>query len=91
VNDFPFLIQFGLATTCIVAPVVLLNRLIAGSAGGALSDLFAIPVDPPWPRGVQEEEPVRWRVELLHRRTPSRAACAGVQRDAMLPVNRSMP
>ena len=90
-NDLTFLVQFGTAAALLVAPAVLINRLLAGSEGGAFTDLFAIPLDPPWPRGVQEEEPAPWRVELLHRRAPSGTACVGLQRDAMLPVNRSTP
>jgi hypothetical protein len=91
VNDFTFLVQFGTAAALIVAPAVLINRLLAGSEGGAFTDLLAIPLDPPWPRGVQEEEPMRWRVELLHRSAPHPPSCVGAQRDAMLPVNRSTP
>jgi hypothetical protein len=91
VNDLTFLVQFGTAAALIVAPTVLINRLLAGSEGGAFTNLFAIPLDPPWPRGVQEEEPIGWRVELLHRSTPHGGSCVAVQRDAMLPVNRSTP
>lgn len=90
-SEFTFFIQFGAAAALIVAPAVLINRLLAGSDGGAFTDLFVIPLDPPWPRGVQEEEPTRWHVELLHRSAPPRPLCAGAQRDAMLPVNRSTP
>lgn len=60
-----FLIQFGAATTLVVAPAILINRLLARSEGGNLADLFAIPLDPPWPRGMQEEEPTRWRIDAL--------------------------
>jgi hypothetical protein len=66
VNEIQFLIQFGAAATLIVAPAILLNRLLARAEGWTLADLFAVPVDPPWPHGVQEEEPTRWRVENLH-------------------------
>ena len=90
-NDLLFLLQFAGATAIIVGPAVLINRLLGGSDGGAFTNLFAIPLDPPWPRGVQEEEPVRWRVEILHPSAPPRSECVGAQRDAMLPVNRSMP
>jgi hypothetical protein len=91
VTDFMFLIQFASATALIVAPAVLINRLLDPTDGGTLANLFAIPLDQPWPRGVQEEEPTRWRVELLHRSAPTRDVCRGAQREAMLPVNRSTP
>ena len=51
----------------LVAPPVLLIRALSNSIDDepSLSKLFAIPLDPPWPRGVQEEEPARWRIERL--------------------------
>lgn len=51
----------------IVAPIIVLSWLLAGSDGPSLADIFAIPAGPPLPRGVQEEEPVRYRVERLSR------------------------
>ena len=63
------LFEITASMAMVVAPAVLLNRLLAGADGPTLADLFAIPVDPPWPRGVQEEEPVRWRPELLERQS----------------------
>jgi hypothetical protein len=54
--------------------------------GGSLADLFAIPLNPPWPRGVQEEEPQPWRIERLYRtsaagepsqRRPARVSASG--------------
>ncbi len=52
-----------------IAVVALLaNRLLAGDDTGP-SALFRIELDPPGPRGVQEEEPVRWNVERLRRPT----------------------
>jgi len=65
VNEIQFLIQFGAASALVVAPAIVLNRFLARAESGTLADLFAIPLDPPWPRGVQEEEPTRWRVETL--------------------------
>ena len=50
-----------------VIALVWLNR----GEGGSLAVLFRYPVDPPLPRGMQEEEPVRWHVERLRR--PSRS------------------
>ena len=47
-------------------------RHIAGwSDGTSLADMFGGYSDPPWPRGVQEEEPVRWNVAALSRRESS--------------------
>jgi hypothetical protein len=44
------------------------GRLAGGGDGITLTDVFARPADPPLPRGVQEEEPVRWRLEALRPR-----------------------
>ena len=68
VADYTTLMQIAGSIALVVAPAVLLTRFLAGSEGPSLSDMLAIPVDPPWPRGVQEEEPVPWRVERLSRR-----------------------
>ena len=69
--DLALIIEILASTTLVVAPAVLLNRLIAGADGPALADIFKIPLDPPLPRGVQEEEPVRWRLDRLERRPVS--------------------
>lgn len=63
--DFASLFEITASMALVVAPAVLLNRLLAEADGPTLADLFAIPLDPSWPRGVQEEEPVRWLPELL--------------------------
>ena len=57
----------------IAAVALLANRLLDGDDTG-LSALFRIELDPPGPRGVPEEEPVRWNVERLRR--PTRAESA---------------
>lgn len=44
-----------------------------------LDSLLRLPADPQWPRGVQEEEPVRWHVELLSRRAKQPATGASEQ------------
>lgn len=57
------------ALAVLLLGVVILQRL--APEGVSLDDLFANGADLPWPRGVQEEEPVRWRTKLLvpcHRR-----------------------
>jgi hypothetical protein len=50
-----------------IAGLVLTLRWLGGTDGASLAELFRIPIDPPWPRGVQEEEPQRWRLERLSR------------------------
>jgi hypothetical protein len=58
---------FG-AIAIVAVPAIVLRRF-AGSEGPGLEAMFGMPFDPPWPRGVQEEEPVRWRLELLRPRS----------------------
>ncbi len=56
--------------TFLVATIVLVigpGRLIVPDPE-RFSALFRAPFDDRWPRGVQEEEPKRWRIELLDRR-----------------------
>jgi hypothetical protein len=45
-----------------------LLRIIAPD-GVDLDEMLQVPRDPGMPRGVREEEPARWRVERLSRRT----------------------
>jgi hypothetical protein len=68
VTDYTLLFQMAGSIALVVAPVILINQLLAGNEGPSLTDILAIPVDPPRPRGVQEEEPVPWRIERLSRR-----------------------
>ena len=61
----------------IMVPTVVLSWLLAGSDSPSLADIFAVPAGPPLPRGVQEEEPVRYHVERLSRpRSRSRGPVA---------------
>ena len=46
-------------------------RLVAGDQPLDLTALLGQASTMPWPRGVQEEEPPRWRLELLDRRPPA--------------------
>lgn len=55
------------------AVMVVMSRAIAPDGAGAC-DLFKAPAELGWPHGVQEEEPVRWRVELLERAGAKRAS-----------------
>ena len=63
----------------IAAVALLANRVLADDDPG-VSALFRIELDPPGPRGVDEEEPVRWNVEGLRRptRTASAASAASL-------------
>jgi len=47
---------------------LLLLRIFVIPDGASLEDLIVPRMDFEWPRGIQEEEPVRWQVERL---TPS--------------------
>jgi hypothetical protein len=81
VIEFASLLEIAGSTAMIVAPAILFHRLLAGAEGPTLADLFAIPVDPPWPRGVQEEEPRRWQLERLERRSTPAAASGAAAAD----------
>jgi hypothetical protein len=59
VNALGSLLEIVAYTALLVLPLIVLVRFLAGGDGVALADMFAVPLDPPWPRGVQEEEPVR--------------------------------
>ncbi len=72
-NDLAALLQIVGSIALITLPPIALGRLLGGDDGSTLADLFATPIDPPWPRGVQEEEPVRWHVEAL----PARRSAGG--------------
>jgi hypothetical protein len=88
VTEFAFLLEIAASTAMIVAPVIVLNRLLAGADGPTLADVFAIPVDPPWPRGVQEEEPLRWRLDRLERRKTPAAVAAPIAGDCLPHAHR---
>jgi hypothetical protein len=60
----------------IAAVALLANRVLADHETG-VSALFRIELDPPGPRDVQEEEPVRWNVERLSRPARTGSAPAG--------------
>jgi hypothetical protein len=81
VIDFASLVLVVGSLAIVVVPAIVLIRWLAGDEGPSLADVLAIPIDPPWPRGVQEEEPVRWHVEAL-RPNRGRPATAGLDRKA---------
>ena len=61
----------------VLFPVLMLALLrVIAPDGVDLDEVLRLPPDPAWPRGTQEEEPIRWRVELLSRRTEPQAATA---------------
>jgi hypothetical protein len=66
------LLATGAYVVAVTVPPILLNRWLADDDGYGLGRIFAIELNPPWPRGIQEEEPGRWRLEHLSRRTPDR-------------------
>jgi hypothetical protein len=68
VNEVASLFQAAFAAALVVvAPVVLVRWLGGPGRGWGLADLVRFRSETPWPRGVQEEEPIRWKVELLGR------------------------
>ncbi len=74
----------ALALAGIVAAALLAVRWLVRGEPAGLSGLFILPADPPWPRGVQEEEPRPWRLDLLERRQvapPSHALPADHRQD----------
>lgn len=66
-TDFIALFQILGLVALIGVPIAVFSWLLAGSDGPGLADILAVPAGPPLPRGVQEEEPVRYRVERLSR------------------------
>ena len=78
-NDILSLFEIVASVAFVSASAILLVRVLAGGGDVTLADLFAASADPPWPRGVQEEEPTRWRVDLP--RQPSRTST----------IHRSLP
>jgi hypothetical protein len=65
----------------VLFPLFMLALLgIIAPRGVDLDELLRLPTDPDWPRGIQEEEPVRWRVELLSRPGNQSATVTSEQR-----------
>lgn len=59
-TDIGPILQILLAPIAVAAPLVLLVALLRGDESGSLSNLWSAPDYDAWPRGVQEEEPMRW-------------------------------
>jgi len=56
----PTLLHMAFAVVATVAPIALVVRTLAGRVE---RDLPTRSGDLPWPRGVQEEDPLPWRFE----------------------------
>ena len=83
-NDLLPLLQIVATMAMLVAPPILLTRLLAGSGPVDLADLFQARRDPPRPAGVQEEDQPAFRFDRSPRDrrpitfTPNPRAAAGV-------------
>ena len=60
-----------------IAALALLADRVLADREADLSVLFRFEPDPPSPRGVEEDEPVRWNVERLRRPTRTESAPSG--------------
>jgi hypothetical protein len=58
----------ALAIALVFATWAAVLRIVGGADPAGLGAVFGRPWEPSWPRGVQEEEPVRWRLERSTRR-----------------------
>jgi hypothetical protein len=75
------------AALIVVAPIALLIlRINVIPDGASLEDLIAPRVDLEWPHGVQEEEPIPWRIEVLT--PPDRRVSEPARRQAIGDVSR---
>jgi len=88
VTDFIALLEIAGTLLLVGVPIIVISWALAGSDGPSLADIFAIPAGPPLPRGVQEGEPVRYRVEHLSR--PRETPATG-ERKRDRPARRGRP
>ena len=64
------LIEIGAWSAIVAAPIIALVRFLAGSSD--ITDAIELGYrEAGWPRGVQEQELVPWRVEFLRRHRPA--------------------
>ena len=82
------LLEIAGTIVLIAVPIIVLSWALAGSDGPVLADIFAVPAGPPLPRGVQEGEPVRYRVERLSRPRATRVARELERRDRPAPSGK---
>jgi hypothetical protein len=59
-DDLTTLAQIVAVLTLTIAPVILINRFLAGHDPDPI-DGMTVPPQMPWPHGVQEEDPRPWR------------------------------
>ena len=76
--DFASLAWFAVYGAAILGIGLALRQIAGWSDGVSPAGVFGAYRDPPWPRGVQEEEPVPWDVQRL--RVPERARAPSVCR-----------
>ena len=69
--------------------LIALSRLPGDGPG--LAELFTSTTELGWPRGIQEEEPVRWRVELLEPRAQTVERPVDTARDTAPATGRDGP
>jgi hypothetical protein len=67
VNEVASVFQAVLATMLVVVAPVLLVRWLGPGREWGLADMVRFRSETPWPRGVQEEEPVPWKFEMIGR------------------------
>ena len=64
--DFASLLWFAAYGAAFLTIALVLRQIARWSEGTSLADAFGGGYrELPWPRGVQEEEPVRWNIERL--------------------------
>jgi hypothetical protein len=82
------LLQAMIVLGAFPAALVAILRVVPG--GDLEPTLFRTEQELPWPRGVQEEEPIRYRVELVTRSGPasSRGATEPARRGSVRPVQQ---
>jgi hypothetical protein len=62
VTEIAPILQILFAPIAVAAPLVLLVALLRGDEPGSLTNIWSAPDFDAWPRGVQEEEPMRWGI-----------------------------
>jgi hypothetical protein len=77
-TDIGTLVLSAIDVLAIGGLIAIVNWLARGE-GGSLADLFAIPLNPPLPRGIQEEEPQAWHIERLAPRAGAVGAPRGLE------------
>lgn len=91
--DFASLFWFAVYSAAFLLIAVVLRQVARWSGGTSLADALGGGYrDAPWPKGVQEEEPVRWNLAAIGPRShrSDRDRLAG-QRDPTCPAPRHTP